>query len=697
MVKNTLLPILTYLRKVLGASANSGVSDADLLERYVAERDQAAFELLLWRHAAMVLHVCCQVLGDANAAEDAFQATFLVFVRKAGSIGRRESLGAWLYRVAYHIALKERTRRQKRTATPAELDLLEAPAESDVAEQRELRRIVCEEVNRLPPKYRAPIVACFFEGKTHQEAALQLGWPLGTVAGRLARARELLHRRLLRRGVTLALGAILGALSVRTAQAALTGLVDSVIHTTRLLMAGQAASAVVSPSIAALAKGVLHAMYWTKLKIGLVTLLLAGIGGVGVTLLATQEQKHPPTPNRGPSPQPWQGPVVDRVQAQANEPDVEDYQPAEEPPSQAPSPEEAAKLARNMAQSRLNLRKLALAMINYADTYNGQMPLAATVGKNGKALLSWRVELLPYIEEQALYNQFKRDEPWNSPHNIKLLSKMPAVFAPPGVKTQRPYSTYYQVFVSNSSSGNAAAGGAGAPGMPGGMRGGPPGMMPPGGMAPGLGIRPGMPGGMPAMPGGMGPPGSFSPITAFVKGKAMRYPASFVDGTSNTILIVEAGNPVPWTKPEDLHYAEDEPLPELGGLFPDVFHAVFADGKVHTLTRKFSEKQMRRAITINDGEVLDWTKIEAKSRRRAVGDASTVETWQRKNEELRKEVAQLREQLRVLKEEEEVERELAGEDPRIGQLKDEHAHMQAELKKLRAELEALKKDIRRPH
>ena len=206
----------------------------------------------------------------------------------------------------------------------------------------------------------------------------------------------------------------------------------------------------------------------------------------------------------------------------------------------------------------------------------------------------------------------------------------------------------------------------------------------------------GEPGGM--GPGGMASGGSASPITAFVKGATMRYPASFTDGTSNTILIVEAGNPVPWTKPEDLHYAEDEPLPELGGLFPDVFHAVFADGKVHTLTRKYSEQQMRLAITANDGEVFALSKIEARIRRPggASNDRATAETLQRKNDELRKELTQIREQLRLLKEEAEVERELAGEDPRIGQLKEEHAHMQAELKKLHAEMEALKKDIRRP-
>jgi RNA polymerase sigma factor (sigma-70 family) len=719
MAKNTQHPILNYLHRLLGAHVHGGVGDADLLRRFIAERDEAAFELLLWRHAAMVLHVCRQVLGDAEAADDAFQATFLVFVRKAGSIGRRESLGSWLYRVAYRIALKARAQTKKRAAEPVELDRLAAPAETDDAEQRELRRILCEEVNRLPAKYRAPIVACFFEGKTHEEAAHQLGWPRGTVAGRLARARDLLRRRLLRRGLTFTMAAFLSALSVRTGQAALASLVDSLIETARQLAAGQAIRSVASPSIAALTEGVLHAMVWTKIKYGVVVLLLASIGGAGMTLLATQEQNEAKTKGQpqyhqplaqAPQPMPPGGggdsPSAGGGVAAKEE---EEPEPEYEPPP-AKSPEEAAKLAHNMALSRLNLRKLALAMINYADVY-GHLPQAATVGRDGKALLSWRVELLPFLEEQALYNQFRRDEPWDSPHNKKLLSKMPKVFAPPGIETRRPYSTFYQVFVSAASSDNKAPGSGPAPAMPGmvpggpgGMPGGPPGMRP---MAPPGRNPPGMPGGgmqMPAGGPGMAPPGApggmpgqvSDATAAFVKGEQTRIPASFPDGTSNTILIVEAGNPVPWTKPEDLRYAEDEPLPELGGIFPDVFHAVAADGKVHTLRSKYNAQQLRRAITANDGEVLNWAKIEARLHRRAGGEGSSAQVWQRKNEELRKELTQLREQVRLLKEEQEVEREMAGEDPRISALKEDHTRMQAELKKLHAEVEALKKDIRRP-
>jgi hypothetical protein len=198
-------------------------------------------------------------------------------------------------------------------------------------------------------------------------------------------------------------------------------------------------------------------------------------------------------------------------------------------------------------------------------------------------------------------------------------------------------------------------------------------------------------------PGGIVPPAGTA-VPAFVKGETTMFPASFVDGTSNIILIIEAGNPVPWTKPEDLRFADDEPLPELGGLFPNVIHAAFADGSVHTLTKNYNKKQLRLAITVNDGMVMDLSKIEASSRPigRAGRDQAGLESWQRKNDELRKELRTARQQIQLLKEEEEVERELAGEDPRVTTLKEEHTRMQAELKKLRDEIDALKKDIRQP-
>jgi RNA polymerase sigma factor (sigma-70 family) len=172
--------VLRYFRKVLDAPPAEGVPDAELLQRFVSGRDEAAFELLLWRHAALVLHVCQGVLRDSHAAEDAFQATFLALARKAGSLRRRESLAGWLYHVAYRVALKARARVAARRAHEAQARQRRAPASSAEpaadAARRDLAPVLHEELNRLAARYRLPLVLCYLEGKTHAEAARQLGW-----------------------------------------------------------------------------------------------------------------------------------------------------------------------------------------------------------------------------------------------------------------------------------------------------------------------------------------------------------------------------------------------------------------------------------------------------------------------------------------------------------------------------------------
>ncbi len=196
-----------HLGRIFGGGSAVGLTDGELLERFAHRRDEsaaAAFEIILARHGAMVLAVCRQVLGDEHAAEDAFQATFLVLVRRAGTLRVRApgSIGPWLHGVAYRIAIKARQgaargrARERRAARP------EVGEISAAIEQAELQALLHEEIDRLPAKYRAPIVLCYFEGRTHDEAAAALRWPVGTVRGRLARARERLRARLIRRGVT---------------------------------------------------------------------------------------------------------------------------------------------------------------------------------------------------------------------------------------------------------------------------------------------------------------------------------------------------------------------------------------------------------------------------------------------------------------------------------------------------------------
>jgi hypothetical protein len=189
-----------------------------------------------------------------------------------------------------------------------------------------------------------------------------------------------------------------------------------------------------------------------------------------------------------------------------------------------------------------------------------------------------------------------------------------------------------------------------------------------------------------------------------VKGTTVPFPAHFTDGTSNTILIVEAGNAVPWTKPEDLHYAADEPLPELGGLFRDVFHVALADGSVHTFTKKYDKATLRAAITADGGEVFEMEKLEAEPRRGAESptrDNVAGGGWQPRNESLRRQLERERERLRLLRDERDVQRDQAAReqarpaDPREEALRRENARLQAELDKVRAECEALEKEISR--
>jgi uncharacterized protein DUF1559 len=203
--------------------------------------------------------------------------------------------------------------------------------------------------------------------------------------------------------------------------------------------------------------------------------------------------------------------------------------------------------AANRLQAMNNLKQLALAMMNYAAQKQGQLPTHAIYSKDGKPLLSWRVTILPYIERKQLYKEFHLDEPWDSAHNKKLLARMPEIYASPqDHKTLKEHTTYYQGFVGNG---------------------------------------------------------------AFFQGKqGLRFPASITDGTSNTIMFVEASKAVPWTKPEDVPYDPAKPLPKLG--LPDCSYtlAVLCDGSVRPIAPGISEMTLHSAITTSGGEILgaDW-------------------------------------------------------------------------------------------
>jgi RNA polymerase sigma factor (sigma-70 family) len=230
MATAQLRTIVQHLRRLADTHRAAGLGDAQLLEAFVRRRDEAAFAALLCRHAPLVYGVCRRVLGNEQDAEDAFQATFLVLVRKAGSIRAGESCGCWLYEIAYRTALRARAAAHKRRARERQARAMSEASPKSPPETPRVDPLLDEELNRLPEQYRRPLVLCYLEGKTHAEAAEQLGWPKGTVSGRLARARDLLRRRLSQRGVALTAAALAAALARDAAAAVPAPLLDATLR-----------------------------------------------------------------------------------------------------------------------------------------------------------------------------------------------------------------------------------------------------------------------------------------------------------------------------------------------------------------------------------------------------------------------------------------------------------------------------------
>jgi RNA polymerase sigma factor (sigma-70 family) len=270
----------------------SGVLDAELLERFVKQRDEAAFELLVWRHERMVFGLCRRILRRHQDAEDAFQATFLALACKAGSIGKRQALASWLHKVAYRIALRvransvNRTHHERQAAVNAGRS--DANAEPNTGMDESAYRLLHEEVSRLPEKYRAPIVLCYLEGRTNEEAARQLRCPTGTVVTWLARARKQLRSRLEHRGVAPAIG--LMAIGSWPRSEALAAAPDSLreltVKAALVFVIDHTATGLVSARVSALAQGVLKSMMMTKLKLIAAMVLCIGLIGTGSGVLA---------------------------------------------------------------------------------------------------------------------------------------------------------------------------------------------------------------------------------------------------------------------------------------------------------------------------------------------------------------------------------------------------------------------------
>jgi RNA polymerase sigma factor (sigma-70 family) len=285
MATNSSRAIIHHLRRAALLQDGAGMSDGQLLEAFLTRKDEAAFEALVRRHGSMVLGVCRRILGNAHDAEDAFQATFLVLIRKAATVIPQAQVGNWLYGVARTTALRAKIAGAKRRAK--ERHVAASPEhEAALPEDPwyELRLLLDEELSHLPDKYRLPIVLCDLENQPIKETARHLGWPQGTLAGRLARGRILLAKRLSRHGLKWSGGALAALISTNGASARVPSLLVSfTVKAASTLAARQVPPvAAISGSVAALMEGAVKSMFMNKVKVTTVTFLVVAAFGLGI-------------------------------------------------------------------------------------------------------------------------------------------------------------------------------------------------------------------------------------------------------------------------------------------------------------------------------------------------------------------------------------------------------------------------------
>ncbi len=292
----------SQFRALFGEGRLADLSEGQLLDRFLTRRDEVAFEELIARHGPMVLGVCRRWLADPNDVNDAFQATFLILLRKGRSLRDRKTLSHWLYGVSQRVARRARSqaaRRRERLISTSR----DAPTSRTAQEEaagRELLAIVDDEIRRLPEKQQAVAVLCLVQGWTHEEAARALEWPLGTVKSRLATARDTLRGRLSRRGLDAPDGLLAAIpLSCRLAPAATIGRLSRLTQ-----LAIECVDPAASPGTAAtagaleLSRGVLRTMLWKQLLVGTACAILA-LSTAGVAALAYQREGQDPAPVQG--------------------------------------------------------------------------------------------------------------------------------------------------------------------------------------------------------------------------------------------------------------------------------------------------------------------------------------------------------------------------------------------------------------
>jgi RNA polymerase sigma factor (sigma-70 family) len=292
--------ITRHLRRTVLQQDTTGWTDGQLLASFIDHKDEAAFEALVRRHGSMVFGVCRRIVGNHHDAEDAFQATFLVLARKASSVRPRERVANWLHGVALHTAMKAKAMKAKRRGRELQATAMPEPEAAPQDPWRDLQPLVDQELNGLPENYRLPILLCDLEGKTIKQATQQLGWPQGTLAGRLARGRKLLAKRLANRGVVLSVGALAASVSLNASSAsAPASLLSSTVKAAAMIAAGQATLAGVVPAkVATLTEGVLWTMFLSKLKAVVGTLMVVAVLVWGSIALSLAQPPDSPNPKK---------------------------------------------------------------------------------------------------------------------------------------------------------------------------------------------------------------------------------------------------------------------------------------------------------------------------------------------------------------------------------------------------------------
>jgi RNA polymerase sigma factor (sigma-70 family) len=466
------LPCRDLSRLLRDGALPSG--DGALLERFLHHGDELAFEAIVARHGSMVLGVCQRLLGDSHDADDAFQATFIVLVRKGRQLRDADRLGPWLYGVATRVATKARAREVRRRGNlrpvPAEIT---APRDPD-GDWFDVRLIVDVELGKLSPKLRDILVLCLLEGFTAEEASRQLACPLGTVKSRLARGREALRGGLTARGLApaTALAVVAGG-----SRSALASPVSEVLSLTTVRVAGLAPEHI-PHAVAALTRGAATSMLYKSNVLAAVICGSVALAGAGLVA--------------------WQ-----RSPANAGEPGAQ-------------AARDAPDLARDTSVK--HIKEIMLAFHNYQSA-NGYFPPKAIFGADGEPKLSWRVALLPFLDQGALFQAFHLNESWDSPHNRALIARIPEVFTTPSSPAAHG-TTRIRVFE--------------------------------------------------------------GPGTMFNGSRGAKI-EEITDGTSNTVAIVTAREAVTWTRPGDLPFLPGNALPGLDEAAETGVLAGIADGSVRSV------------------------------------------------------------------------------------------------------------------